>query len=343
MSNDKKTFKFARKVLLEDFENGSHIYSADYTFLDEGGKSGKPAIYQCDLIEEEAQKNITFTMKPGVFKVEATSIGLRATKEETQKVQFLETSKVYEKIIEQIDAFYNNLHVYAKLGITRPKRGLLLHSYPGSGKSSAITRVAEHYTKDKKACVLIYPTDTIRPDDLEGFLAHNTDWSEIDRFILVMEDIGGGADAYGTQQTKTPAGLLNFLDGITNVFQKATFILATTNNADALMDTLTNRPGRFDEIIEIKPPNPGDRISFLKFFAKEDYNLSLDEEHEIRDLTEGFSIAHLKETFVRAMLLQRTMLQTAGEIRNHMKKVKEGLSKKPTGSVGFSGFGDFDE
>ena len=337
MSNTKKIFKFARKVTLEDFQAGSPIFSADYTFIQEGAT---PAIYQCDLVEEPDEKQITFEMKPGIFKLEPTNAGLVATPIETQKVEFLETSKAYEEIIYQIDAFFKNLHVYEKLGITHPKKGMLLHSAPGVGKSATLSRISELYAKEKKCCVLIWGSDLVRPDDLEGFLTKNCDWSAVDKLILIMEDIGGGNDIYGSQHAKVPASLLNFLDGINNVFFKPTFIISTTNNADALLDSLTSRPGRFDAVIELKTPNATDRIRFLKFFAKEDYNLDDGDEEEMKDLTESFSVAHLKEVFFRAMLLERSMLETAKEISIHIKKVKTGLSKKPVASVGFGASDD---
>lgn len=340
MSNQKKQFKFARKVLLKDFEQGSMIYSADYTFIQEGEQ---PAIYQCDLIEEEPDKKaISFEMVPGIFKLEPTPVGLMASKIETQKVDFLETSKAYEEIIKQIRAFFKNLHVYKKLGITHPKRGLLLHSAPGVGKSSTIARVSEYYAKEEKMCVLVWPSDVIRPDDLEGFLTKNTDWSGVDGLILLIEDIGGGQDIYGSQHSKIPASLLNFLDGINDVFLKPTFIIGTTNNPDALLDSLTSRPGRFDAVIELKTPNAADRIHFLKFFAKDDYTLDAQDEKAIEKLTEGFSVAHLKEVFFRAMLLEKTMLETAAEIKMHIKRVKTGLTNQAPASVGFSGV-DFDD
>lgn len=342
MSNNKKKFKFARKVKLKDFEEGMPIFSADYTFIQEGDD---PAIYQCDLEEEPDEKTITFEMKPGIFKIEPTPGGLVATAIETQKVEFLETSKTYEEITKQIDAFFKNLHVYKKLGISHPRRGMLLHSVPGAGKSSTISRVSELYSKEKNSCVLVWPSDVVRPDDLEGFLTKNTDWTNVDRLILIIEDIGGGQDIYGSQHSKIPSSLLNFLDGINNVFLKPTFIVATTNNPDALLDSLTSRPGRFDAVIEIKTPNAADRIRFLRFFAKEDYPYAADsrDENQLSKDTEDFSVAHLKEVFFRAMLLEKTMLQTAMEIKQHIKKVKTGLTKQAPGSVGFGGAVDFDD
>lgn len=342
--NNKKTFKFARKVLLKDFEQGAEIYSADYTFIQEGSKDTEPAIYQCDLIEEEDVKTITFEMKPGIFKLEATPVGIQASPVTTQKVDFLETSKTYEEILKQVDAFFRNLHVYKKLGIEQPRRAALLHSVPGAGKSSTIARVSEYYSKEKKTCVLIWPSDGVRPDDLGAFLAKNVDWTGVDHLILILEDIGGGQDIYGSQHSKIPASLLNFLDGIDNVFFKPTFIIGTTNNPDALLDSLTSRPGRFDAVIEITTPNASDRIKFLRFFAKEDYpyEIGSDAEKELAKLTEGFSIAHLKEVFIRAMVLEKTMLQTANELKIHVKKVKTGLTKQAPGSVGFGGV-DFDD
>ncbi len=342
MQNQKKEFKFARKVTLKDFEGGAPIFSADYTFIQEGADG---AIYQCDLVEEkEEQKNITFEMKPGIFKLEATQMGIVATKIETQKVEFLETSQAYKEIIFQIDAFFKNLHVYKKLGIEQPRRGALLHSQPGIGKSSTLARVSDHYANNMNTCVLVWPSDGVTPDSLESFFVNNTDWAGVERLILILEDIGGGNLEYGRSTGSVPASLLNFLDGISNVFLKPTFIAATTNNPDAMLKSLTARPGRFDSVIEILPPKAKDRIAFLKFFAKEDYNLTPEDELVMVKLTKGFSVAHLKEVYFRAMILERTMIATARELKEHNEKVKLGnIAKQDNGgSVGFGGVQDDD-
>lgn len=330
---DKLKFKLAKKITLGEIERGEPIQSADYTFVHEATQS----IYQFDIIEEETNR-ITFKMKPGIFKLEYENNALVANPMATQNVDFLETSGVHEEIVKQIDAFYNNLHIYKKLKIEHPKRGLLLYSDVGIGKSSSITRVSKEYSQNKSACVFIWPSDSVKVNDLESFLEKNCDWSESEKFILVVEDLGGSADMYGVVNAKVPASLLNFLDGIGSVFKKPTFIIATTNNPSAMLDSITSRPGRFDAVIELKAPNRTDRLRFLKFFAREDYNLSSHDEKTLLDLTDGFSVAYLKEVYFRAMLLQRTMLETAKELKEHKAKVKANFAKTPAGgSVGFGG------
>ena len=332
--DSKRKFKFARKVTLANFAAGEPILSADYTFIDKDGDSGQQAIYQCDLVEEE-DREIKFKMGSEIYKLDYENNQLVAQTIQTQEVGFLESSSAFEKLSSEIDAFFNNLPVYEELQIKHPKRGALVYSTPGCGKTAGLLRIANRYTGRGDTCVLIWPSDVVKADEMETFLGKHTDWSKVEKLILILEDIGGGADTYGVQHAKIPASLLNFLDGMNTAFLKPTFIVATSNNPDSLNSTLTSRPGRFDAVIEVKTPDSKNRVKFLKFFAGKYFTLNEEEEAQVAKLTDGFSIAHLKEVYVRSRLFNKSMIETAKEIKTHVKKVKEGLTSKTTSAVGF--------
>jgi ATP-dependent 26S proteasome regulatory subunit len=333
MSEQKRQFKFARRVTLKDFEEGKPIMSADYTFIQENGP--EPAIYQCDLVEEEDQE-IKFKMDSNIYKLDYENNQLVAKTIETQDVGFLESSSAFESLSTEIDAFFNSLPVYEELKIKHPKRGALLYSVPGCGKTSGILQIAKQYTANGDTCVLIWPSDVVKSEEIEHFLGKQTDWSGISKLIICLEDIGGGATDAGMTHGKIPASLLNFLDGINSAFLKPTYIIATSNNPDALNSAITSRPGRFDAVIQVKTPDASSRVKFLKFFATEKYyTLDKEKEKELVKLTDGFSIAHLKEVYIRSRLFNKTMLETAKEMKRHVLKVKEGLTAQSGGTMGF--------
>lgn len=330
--SEKRQFKFARKVTLEDFQKGTPIMSADYTFISEN--EANPSIYQCDLVETDDQE-IKFKMESKIYKLDYKNNTLVAETVETQDVGFLESSSAFERLTEEIDAFFNSLDVYAELEIKHPKRGALVYSIPGCGKTAGLLKIAKRYTEKGDTCVLLWPSD-FKADEVETFLAKNTDWSGVKQLILLLEDIGGGTMDAGVTTGKVPASLLNFLDGLGTAFLKPTYIVATSNNPDALNSSITSRPGRFDAVIKISTPDAKNRIKFLKFFdAKKHFKLSKDDESELVKVTEGFSIAHLKEVYVRARLFKKSMLETSKEMKNHIHKVQKGLNSKESSSMGF--------
>ncbi len=338
--NKKLNFKLFQKVYIKDLEAGKVLNSADYTTM--GSDENGPFMLQFDLDKKDEKKK-TFNLKKGFFRLEYNSHSLTAKEIEAQKDQLFEQSSAILAIKKEIDNFFNGLDVYAKCNIAFPQRGMLLHSPPGVGKTSTIAKVATDYIASSDTCVMIWPSDVVEPEDLKDFLSSKCNWEAITQFILVVEDLGGGSDIYGAVHSKVPASLLNFLDGLENVFKKPTFIISTTNNPDAFLDSLTSRPGRFDIVMGLPLPKGDERLGFLKFFAGkyyEDLKLTEDDEKRFIKLSDGFAAAHLKECYIRAMLNKKSILEIAKEIQEWIVKVREGKlkvkEKKDSGVVGFS-------
>jgi len=337
--NKKMTFRLFQKVYVKDLEVGKTLHSADYSTM--GNDENGPFMLQFDLDKKDEKKK-TYNLKKGFFRLEYNSHSLTAKEIEAQKTELYELSSAVIAIKKEIDTFFNGLDVYAKLNIEFPRRGMLFHSPPGVGKTSTIAKVAADYIATSNTCVMIWPSDVVEPEDLKDFLSTKCNWEAIDRFILVIEDLGGGSDIYGAVHSKVPASLLNFLDGLENVFRKPTFIISTTNNPDAFLDSLTSRPGRFDIVMGLPLPKGQERLGFLKFFAGkyyDDLKLSPEDEAKFIKLSDGFAAAHLKECYIRAMLNKKSILEIAKEIQEWIIKVKEGKlkvkEKKDPGVVGF--------
>lgn len=351
MSKEKEVYKLGkfelqRSVTLKELrEKTGYLEESDFT--DKVTVDGELTFLQFKFIPPEVEQS-KFIMTKGAFYIESTSSGLKPRKIETRQTKVLDSAKSATEIRTRIDAFFNKLDVYREEGIENPKRGMLVHSAPGVGKTTIITKVMNDYVESHNTCVLVWPSDAVHPDDVQEFLGSDCDWSGIDRFILVIEDLGGGADVWGSGPQKSPAALLNFLDGIEAVFKKPTFIISTTNNADAFQSNLISRPGRFDVVLGLSPPNREDRLNLIKFFAKHHYVEQINgspesgssyNEKKLMDLTEGFSAAHLKEVYLRSRIDDKSMLETAAEIKKYIERLKSstGLSmeQKSSGSVGF--------
>jgi len=332
-------FQLERTVTLKELQNGSkQLEEADYT--DRVTVDGELSFLQFKFIPPEYAAS-KFVMTKGAFYLEMTNSGIKPRKIELRQTKILDSANSAVEIRKRIDFFFNKLDVYKEEGIENPKRGMLVHSAPGVGKTTIISKVISEYVEAHNTCALVWPSDTVHADDVQEFLGSECDWSGIDRFILTIEDLGGGSNIWGHQEAKSPAALLNFLDGIESVFKKPTFIISTTNNADAFQDNLISRPGRFDIVLGLSGPSKEDRLNLLKFFARDRWDMTPEQEREIVKLTDGFSAAHLKEVYLRSRIDDKTMFETAEEIKKHIEKIKsaKGLSmeKKGAGSVGFGG------
>ena len=111
-------------------------------------------------------------------------------------------------------------------------------------------------------------------------------FDEIDALVPCREACGDGGVA-----ERVVAQMLSEMDGIEDL--EGVLVLAATNRVDRI-DPALLRPGRFDRIIEIGPPNGEERLAILQVHARgrpfaRDVDLS-----DIARRTEGFTGAELE-------------------------------------------------
>lgn len=92
---------------------------------------------------------------------------------------------------------------------------------------------------------------------------------------------------------------MNQLDGL--IENHFVIVIATTNRVDDVEEALRNRPGRFDRIIEIAPPNLAGRIHMLQLFTQ-NYKLEGVDLEIVAQKTEKYSGAHVKELVITAAI-----------------------------------------
>lgn len=283
--------------------------------------------------DEEDSK---YTVKPGIFTFSETSAGIILSKVELKQRELLTSIDNTSKIIKEAKLFFNRLDVYEKLG--RPKkRGVLLFSRPGLGKTSAIEKVCgEFVNEDKGTVVILWPTSDIGADSVVKFFTHRSEYTpECTRLILIIEDIGGGERDGDRGTSPVDSGLLNLLDGVGLTFKLPTFIIATTNHPENLLESLADRPGRFDLMLELSSPNHREKVELLKFISKRDLN---EEEEAAIGMkgTEEFSIAHLEEVAVRSLLHDKSYSDVIKELIEHSKRYKKAFEKSKMSGFGLS-------
>ena len=118
--------------------------------------------------------------------------------------------------------------------------------------------------------------------------------------LLVFEDL----DSLITDRVKS--FFLNEVDGLES--NEGLMMLGSTNYLERLDAGISKRPGRFDRKYHFALPATAERVKYCDYWRtkltknnKIDYPPKLSE--AIAEVTEGFSFAYLKETFITSLLI----------------------------------------
>jgi len=207
----------------------------------------------------------------------------------------------HKQILLDLQNFWDNKQKFIEYNLN-PKRGIILHGYPGCGKTSLIYLLVEEIKKRNGICIYFdIPQNWIE-------IAKMVRKVEKDRPILtIIEDIDLIIKKYGEES------FLNFLDGL-NGIDNVVYV-ATTNNLEQIPDRIKNRPSRFDKVYEIKKPTAEDRKIYfntkLKESDKNKYNLT----KLVKD-TNDFTMAHLKEVFISLYILNNQYDEVIKRLKN---------------------------
>ena len=230
-------------------------------------------------------------------------------------------------ILDDISKFWTLESTYKKYHRVF-RRNYLLYSAPGTGKTSLINLMCEELINIYDGLVFYLSTE----EQVEAFpdAVRRIRKIEPDRKIIgIIEDIDGFTQASNRLNTL----LLNILDG--NLKLSGLVTIATTNHIEYLEERYTNRPSRFDMVVEFPLPNAESRRMFIeKTVMPEDIQkINLDEWVE---KTEGFTIDHLNELILLFFVFGHSekesfdrmfeMTKTRGMLKN-----KSSVNKKEIG------------
>jgi len=224
-------------------------------------------------------------------------------------------------------------NAFKRLGIDPPK-GILLYGPPGCGKTLLAKAVAteseanfvsvkgpEIFSKwvgesERAIRELFRKARQVAPSVI--FI------DEIDA-IAPMRGIGVG-DSMVTERVVSQ--LLTEIDGLEKL--EGVMVIGATNRPD-ILDPALLRPGRFDRIVYVPPPDRKARYEILKIHTK---NMPLAEDidlEELADITEGFSGSDL-EVLVReaGLLALREDINAEKVYKRHfeqaLKKIKPSIT-----------------
>ncbi len=197
--------------------------------------------------------------------------------------------KVISEIREAIEWPLKHPEAFKQIGI-KPPRGILLYGPPGCGKTLIARAVATESEanfisvkgpeilskwvgESEKAIREVFRKARLAAPSIIFF-------DEIDSLTPVR---GMSSDSNVTERVISQ--LLTELDGMVEL--KDIVVLAATNRPD-MVDTALLRPGRFDRLIYIKPPNKRGREKIFKIYTE---NMPLADDVDLKALaaeTEGF-------------------------------------------------------
>jgi len=311
---------------LNDLKVGDHLPESDYSAITPDNK-----FIQLEHVPDRFSQKIDAL--PGIFTVIPKSSGLEFKKTSFVSDSILDEFVHTREIEEKIECFFSRLHVYKKHGFEIPKRNVLLYGPPGSGKSTALTKIANKYTNDGKTIVIIYPTDKIDAYEIKDFI-RSLEYKGVEKMILVVEDIGGVE--IDQVKMRSDSSLLSLLDNQEKTFTIPTLIIATTNFPEIFLGNIMNRPGRFDDKIEVGYPEGEHRKKLLLFFtnntaSEEAQALMMDKK------TKEFSPAHIKESIIRSEIYDKKLEIVIEEMLKEIDLYKKAFSKQKSMGLGFDG------
>jgi SpoVK/Ycf46/Vps4 family AAA+-type ATPase len=209
-------------------------------------------------------------------------------------------------VLDSIDDFWKREDKFREFGFLW-KRGILLYGPPGSGKTSCLQQMSQKIIDN--GGIAVYCTSPQITAEALRLLRR----IEPNRPVVVLlEDIDAIISRHGEPD------LLALLDGelqIDNVVY-----IATTNYPEDLDPRFVQRPSRFDEVILIDMPSADARMVYL---GRKNPTLTAEQLEYWTSLTEGFSLAALKEVVVAVECLGKNLEET-------VKRIKEIMARKPS-------------
>lgn len=209
-------------------------------------------------------------------------------------------SHISEKVINEIKEFWSieTKNKFNKFKLVY-KRGVLLYGEPGTGKTAIISKVMESAVKEGNICFFdADPTDLYEAVNMINEIEPNNNI----KFLAVYEEFD--------KWVNSDDNFLSLLDGEMQL--ENIVYLATTNYIDNIEPRIKNRPSRFASVIEVGNPSKDIREYFLKEKLKGE-NIDIQKWVE---LTEGFSLDHLKDLIISVLCIGLTLEEAIGKLKS---------------------------
>lgn len=201
-----------------------------------------------------------------------------------------------ETLIEAVEWPLTHTADFKRIGI-QPSKGILLFGPPGTGKTMLSKAVA---TESKANFISVKGSEILS----KWFGESERKIAEIFKkakqaspCIIFFDEIDAIAPTRGSTAGEPRVvermvnTLLSEMDGLEEL--RGVVVIGATNRPD-LMDPALLRPGRFDEVVLVPPPDEKARLDILKVHVK---NMALDGDVKLKELakkTKGYSGADIE-------------------------------------------------
>jgi hypothetical protein len=196
-------------------------------------------------------------------------------------------------LVGEFDSFWSKVDEFARRGFLH-KRGFLLWGPPASGKTSLLNRLVLRLVSERDG-VVVFCGD---PMQLICCIKMLRTIEPSRPLIIIMEDIDAIIASRGESD------ILALLDGTVQVDH--ILCIATTNYPERLDKRIVNRPSRFDTIGHIGMPSAAARRTYLAARETVLAENPVELDHWV-SLSEGFSLAHLKEMIIAVFCLGQSL------------------------------------
>lgn len=202
--------------------------------------------------------------------------------------------EIVENIYQNTLGVINNRDALNNLGMC-PSRNVLLVSPPGMAKTT-IFRAISVEVMDQITCIWCTGKSIKSSNDVTSLFQVARQLAPCIIFIEDMDLFGG--DRSSSYEPLILNEFLACLDGHNE--NHGVVVLASTNDIESMDEALIDRPGRFDNKIEIPFPDSEDRTRMLSSFfsmfnAKADKTVTKETWKNVIEMTDGLTGAYMKD------------------------------------------------
>lgn len=226
-----------------------------------------------------------------------------------------------EKVLTEIDEFTKLRPKFDEFGFLY-KRGILLWGPPGSGKTCTIQLALRRLVTEGNGIGVLVDHPGIASTCLQTLRRIEPER----QVVALLEDLDSLCQQYEESQ------YLSLLDGESQI--NNIIFIATTNYPEKLDKRFLDRPSRFDTVRYVGMPTAAARRAYLVTKLPKLEPCVVDEMVSVSD---GFSIAHLRELTILTQCFGMTVAKAAKRLEEH-RQARPNSERNPNGpAFGFGG------